>query len=129
MSLPRRGRACGAESGGFGLPRAGSGSGGLLPRRREPAALIASRWVWQENGDEAVLRKDLGQVANALAAESKKYVAANAAPHGRHPSTPGERAMSNSQKGLNPPTERGAEYAIHAVALIIRELGWARSEG
>lgn len=94
---------------------------------RDAAALIASRWIWQTTGDEAVLRKDLGQVADALAAEAKR-VAANTA---RTLALLHARGKSNEQfaKGLNPPTEKDAEYALHAIALILRELGWAKSDG
>lgn len=93
---------------------------------RDAAAVIGSRWVWQESGDEAILRKDLGDVADALAAAPrKKHVATNAA---RTLAILHARGKSNEQfaKGLNPPTEDDAEYALRAVALILRELGWAR---
>ena len=93
---------------------------------RDAAAVIGSRWIWQQSGDEGVLRKDLGQVADALSADlRKKNVAANAA---RTLAILHSRGKSNEQfaKGVNPPTEEDAEYALHAVALILRELGWTR---
>lgn len=94
---------------------------------RDAASLVASRWIWQETGDETILRRDLGFVAESLAvAPRNKNVAANAA---RILAILHSRGKSNEQfaKGLNPPTEEDAEYALHAVALILRELGWART--
>lgn len=95
---------------------------------RDAAALIASRWIWQETRDETALRKDLNQVAEALATGAKKNVAANTA---RTLAILHARGKSNEQfaKGLNPPTEQDAEYALYAIALILRELGWAKPEG
>lgn len=56
-----------------GEPACGAGE---LPA----AAVIGSRWIWHESGDEGILRRDLGQVADALAADPrKKNEAANAA--------------------------------------------------
>ena len=94
---------------------------------RDAAALVASRWIWQEIGDESILRKDLSYVAECLAtAPRNKKVAANAA---RTLAILHSRGKSNEQfdKGLNPPTDEDTEYALHAVALILRELGWALS--
>lgn len=93
---------------------------------RDAAAVIGSRWIWHQNGDEGVLRKELGQIADALAAEPrKKNVAANAA---RTLAILHSRGKSNEQfaKCVNPPTEDDAEYALRAVSLILRELGWTR---
>jgi hypothetical protein len=92
---------------------------------RDAAALVASRWICQQSGDEAILRKDLSNVAEtSVAALYDKRVAANAA---RTLAILHSRGKSNEQfaKGVNPPTEEDAEYALHGLALILRELGWA----
>jgi hypothetical protein len=41
----------------------------VVDQCRDAAALIASRWIWQQNGDEEILRKDLAKVAEALAGD------------------------------------------------------------
>jgi hypothetical protein len=93
---------------------------------RDAASVIASRWLWQETGDAAHLRKELAPLAEALATERTKNVAANAA---RTIAILHSRGKSNEQaaKGLEPPSEDDAEFALRAVALILRELGWAAS--
>lgn len=92
---------------------------------RDAVALVASRWIWQETLDESILKLDLADVAEKLtAAPRKKLVAANAA---RTLAILHSRGKSNEQfaRGVSPPTEADAEYALYAVALILRELGWA----
>jgi hypothetical protein len=87
--------------------------------------LIASRWIWQQSKDENVLGRDLAKVAGALEAEPhKKYAAANQC---HTLATLHARGKSNEQfsKGLRPPTEEDAEFAVHAVGFLLRELDWA----
>lgn len=93
---------------------------------RDAATVIASRWLWQETGDESFLRKELAPLSETLAIERKKFVAANAA---RTISILHSRGKSNEQvaKGVDPPSEDDAEFAVRAIALILRELGWAAS--
>lgn len=93
---------------------------------RDAASLIASRWIWQQLQDEAILRRDLAKVAEAMASKPiEKFVAANMA---KTLALLHSRGKSNEQfaKGVNPPNEEDAEFALHAVALMLRELGWAR---
>lgn len=93
---------------------------------RDAATVIASRWLWQETGDEGFLRKELAPLSEALATERKKFVAANAA---RTIAILHSRGKSNEQvaKGVDPPSEDDAEFAVRAIALVLRELGWAAS--
>jgi len=93
---------------------------------RDAATVITSCWLWQETGDEGFLRKELSPLSEALATERKKFVAANAA---RTIAILHSRGKSNEQlaKGVDPPTEDDAEFAVRAIALILRELGWAGS--
>ena len=99
----------------------------VVDQCRDAAALIASRWIWQQSGDEGVLAKDLGKVAAALEGEPhKKYAAANQC---KTLASLHARGKSNEQfaKGARPPTEEDAEFAVHAVGLLLRELDWALS--
>jgi hypothetical protein len=99
----------------------------VVDQCRDAAALIASRWIWQQSGDEGVLAKDLGKVALALEGEAhKRYAAANQC---KTLAILHARGKSNEQfaKGARPPTEEDAEFAVHAVGLLLRELDWALS--
>lgn len=97
----------------------------VVDQCKDAAALIASRWIWQRSGDETVLGKDLAKVAAALEAEPhKKYAAANQC---HTLATLHARGNSNEQfaKGFRPPSEEDAEFAVHVVGFLLRELDWA----
>ncbi len=99
----------------------------VVDQCKDAATLIASRWVWQRSGDESILAKDLAKVAETLEAEPhKKYAAANQC---KTLAILHARGKSNEQfsKGLRPPTEEDAEFAVHAVGFLLRELDWALS--
>lgn len=98
----------------------------VVDQCRDAAALIASRWIAQQSGEQDILRKDLAKVGEALGAEPwKKFVAANCA---KTIALLHSRGKSNEQfaKGVSAPGEVEAEFSIHALALLLRELGWAR---
>jgi hypothetical protein len=98
----------------------------VVDQCRDAATLIGSRWVWQLSRDENVLRKDLAKVADALAEEPrKKLVAANMA---RSIAILHSRGKTNEQfaKALRAPSEDDAEFALHALSLLLRELDWAQ---
>ena len=99
----------------------------VVDQCRDAATLIASRWIWQQSSDEGILRKDLAKVAEALSADPwKKFAASNIA---KTIAILHARGKSNEQfaKGVKPPDEDDAEFAIHAVGLLLRELCWAQS--
>ena len=99
----------------------------VVDQCKDAATLIASRWIWQRSGDESVLSKDIAKVGDALEADPhKKYAAANQC------KTLGllhARGKTNEQfaKGLRPPTEEDAEFAVYSVGFLLRELDWALS--
>ena len=99
----------------------------VVDQCRDAATLIASRWIWQQSRDNGVLSKDLAKVAEALAGEPyKKYAAANQC---KTLALLHARGKSNEQfaNGVRPPTEEDAEFAVHAVGFLLRELDWALS--
>lgn len=98
----------------------------VVDQCRDAATLIASRWIWQQNGDEAILRKDLAKVAEALAGDPwKKFAASNIT---KTIAILHARGKSNEQfaKGVKPPSEDDAEFSLHALGLLLRELGWSQ---
>lgn len=100
----------------------------VVDQCRDAATLIASRWIAQQSGETDILRKDLAKVAKALAAEPwKRFVGANCA---KTIALLHSRGKSNEQfaKGVNAPGEIEAEFSIHAISLLLRELGWARAD-
>lgn len=99
----------------------------VVDKCRDAATLLASRWMWQQSKDDGVLRKDLAKLAEALeAAPYKKYAAANQC---KTLALLHARGKSNEQiaNGFRPPTEEDAEFAVHAVGFLLRELDWALS--
>lgn len=96
----------------------------VVDRCKDALALIMSRWIWQQTKDEGVLGKDIAKVAEALEAH-RKFVAANM---GKTLGILHARGKSNEQfaKNLRAPTEEDAEFALNALALAVRDLGWAR---
>jgi len=92
---------------------------------RDAATVVSSRWLAQSSGNEAWLRKELRDLVDRLGGPEKEFVAANAA---RTIAILHSRGKSNEQAnhGVAPPSEDDAEYAIHSVALLLRELGLTR---
>lgn len=98
----------------------------VVDQCRDATTLIASRWIAQQSGEDNVLGKDLAKVAEALAQEPwRKFAASNIA---KTIAILHSRGKSNEQhaKGVKPPGDDDAEFALHAVGLLLRELGWAQ---
>lgn len=101
----------------------------VVDQCRDAATVVASRWIAQQSGDDSALRKDLANVGDALAEEPrKKMVAANIA---KSLAILHARGKTNEQvaKGVKPPNEDDAEFALHSLGMLVRELGWDRSCG
>lgn len=92
----------------------------------DAASVIASRLLTQETGDKGQLRKKLALLTDALATECKKNVPANA-PAPSPSCTREAKATSRRPRASYPPDDDDVEFAIRAVALVVRELGWAAS--
>lgn len=96
----------------------------VVDQCKDALALIMSRWIWQETKDEAILGKDIAEVAKAVELH-KKYAAANM---GKTLGILHARGKSNEQfaRNVRAPTEDDAEFAVAALGLALRDLGWAR---
>lgn len=99
----------------------------VVDQCRDAATVMASRWIAQQTGNDDALCKDLAKIGEALAEEPrKKMIAANIA---KSLAILHSRGKTNEQvaKGVKPPNEDDAEFALHGLGMLIRELGWQRS--
>lgn len=101
----------------------------VIDHCRDALAVVLSRWVAQESGDDAVLRKDLAEVAKSIEREPhRKDAAANVAKAVARPH-PRRKENERAAKGLRVPQDEDAEFALQALGFALREVGWAKPEG
>ncbi|MET0026448.1 MAG: hypothetical protein ABW101_02325 [Candidatus Thiodiazotropha sp.] len=104
------------------LYRAGPES--VIDRCREAATAILSGYLQDAGVSQS--GKDLGVLANAYDNHNQQnqviagQARAIARLHGRGKNSEQEK------RSVRPPTETDAEFAVQAVGLIVRELGWAK---
>jgi hypothetical protein len=97
----------------------------VIDHCRNAAAVVLARWMVQRGADPKLLAKDLADLVKSIAgAPFNKLMARDAAEVIRrlHP-----RGKANEQesKDLRVPTPDDAEFALHALGLILRELALA----
>lgn len=97
----------------------------VIDQCRNAIQVILARWMLQEGADEKVLKKDLDEICSAVASEPFSKNAARDA--GNIVRLLHSRGKSNVQEArcLRLPVDEDAEIAIHAVAFVLREVGWA----
>lgn len=90
--------------------------------RNAMATVLAHFLAAQDNADD-LIRKELGQLARLLADRQMEVCGNAAAIVARLHS----RGKSNEQhaKGMREPVDEDAEFAVHALGLVMREIGWA----
>lgn len=94
----------------------------VIDRARDAAQWCIAVWLSDKRGDPSLRVKDLGDLSKNL--QSTDPVIASLAftiarLHAR--GKPGEQALRN----LRPPMESDAEYALAAMGMVLREIGWA----
>jgi len=93
----------------------------VVDRCRESASAIINAYLAENNFlDKA---KDLGQLENHLRNDANKHIVANLASalakfHSR------TKYVEQSNRKTRPVTEQDAEFSIHALGVILIELGW-----
>lgn len=91
---------------------------------RAALTVLLSRWIAQSGHEDAkTLASDLGELARKMEGRAMDCVAKAAQIVARlH-----VRGKPNEQqaRGLRPPIDGDAEFAVHAVGLAIRDFGWA----
>lgn len=99
----------------------------IVDRCKDALAMILSRWLWKQTGDEKSLGWDIANVAAEVEKEPHRLIAVAGAAkavgrlHAR--GKPGEQFT----KGARPPTEGDAAFCLEALALALRDIGWARA--
>ncbi|MBR8184223.1 hypothetical protein KDW54_17635 [Burkholderia ambifaria] len=101
----------------------------VVDQCRNACAAMASHWLYQRNGEEHLLEKDLGKVIAAIQKhvgfdESRTLCSALDVVNRLHP-----RGKHNEvhRYGLRAVTEEDAALAVHVTGFVIREFGWAKS--
>lgn len=101
-----------------------AGPESVIDRCRDAGAAMLGAWL--EQTCPGALRRDLGKLADLAVEKAEKVIAGNAA---RIIARLHARAKPNEQ--INHPSrllvEADAQLAIECVAVIMREIGWARS--
>lgn len=98
----------------------------VVDRCRNALTVLMSRWLVQRGHDPTVLEWDLAEVSKAIG--EKPYERGCPANMGRTVALLHNRTKTNvvKKKGLRALVEEDAEFAIQALGLAVRDLGWAR---
>jgi hypothetical protein len=99
-----------------------AGPESIVDRARDAAQWCLGAWLAGEKGDEKLRHEDLGHLASKLDEDrmvSRSVAQAIARLHAR--GKPNEQDKRN----LRPVIEADAEFALAAMGLLLRELGWA----
>ncbi|MDP1732764.1 MAG: hypothetical protein Q8L44_00210 [Sulfuritalea sp.] len=93
---------------------------------RNAATVVLSRWLAQKGAPQDILSKDLDDVCKALGKPPFEKAAARDAAEAIRLLHPRGKANVQEAKGYRIPTDEDAEFAIHAIGFILRELEWAK---
>lgn len=98
----------------------------VVDRCRNALTVLMSRWLTQQGHDPKVLNWDLSEVSKAIG--DKPYERGCPANMGRTVALLHNRTKTNvvNKKGLRTLTEEDADFAIQALGLAVRDLGWAK---
>lgn len=99
----------------------------VVDRCRNALTVVMSRWLAQRGHPESVLTRDLGDVSDAISKPPyEKFCPANM---GRTVAQLHNRTKENVMvhRGLRPLVDEDAEFALQAVGLTLRDLGWAKA--
>ncbi len=99
----------------------------VVDRCRNALTVLMSRWLAQQGHDPKVLEWDLAKVADAIG--EKPYERGCPANMGRSLALLHNRGKTNVARkmGLRALVEEDAEFAIQALGLAVRDLGWAKA--
>lgn len=99
----------------------------VVDRCRNALTVLMSRWLTQQGHDPKVLEWDLAEVSKTIG--EKPYERGCAANLGRTVALLHNRTKTNvvMQKGLRALAEEDADFAIQALGLTVRDLGWAKA--
>lgn len=100
----------------------------LVDQCRNAAKVIASHWMCQQTGSNAQEEKDLGPCIKAIQAHfgDREKTALRSAMEVIRVLHPRGKDHEAARLGLRPVEEGDAEYCVHAVGFILREVGWAK---
>lgn len=95
----------------------------IIDRARDVALTCVGAWLYKKTGDLSFRTKELAVLADAAGSE-KHVLTANAV---RNIARLHADAKPNVQehKSARPPMEADAEYALAAIGLVLRDIGWA----
>lgn len=100
----------------------------VVDQCRNAATVIVSQWMRQVTPIEAQKEKDLGGWINAIRTHfgDKEKSALRSALEVIRVLHPRGKDNEVVNLGLRPVVDGDAEYAVHAIGFILREVGWAR---
>jgi hypothetical protein len=101
-----------------------AGPESIVDRARDVAQWVIGSWLGAQSGDSKLRLVDLWEVAGKVS-ETESAVVRNV---GRSLARLHARNKPNVQEGKStrPVTEDDAEYALAAVGMLLREVGWAK---
>jgi hypothetical protein len=100
-------------------------AGSVVDQCRHALVTIISAWLYNRDGDRSIFERDLGDLCKILWRSNRRMLAASAWVVARlHNKT---KPSSRAEHGLQVAVEDDAQYCIHAVGFVLRELGWARA--
>lgn len=98
----------------------------VVDQCRNAATIIVSRWMWQQNSGGAQEEKDLGKWVNAVATQFPDRRALVSTLDIIRVLHPRGKDNERAKLDLRNITDGDAELAVHCIAFILRELGWAK---